>query len=188
MRSISLVSIALFIFAFSVFSCRTNKTSEEGITFVQTERSESGKIFTTVIFESVTEIRADGASIQNDSPFSNNAQTGEIDLDSNATSFEIFGKYKNPPEFVLPENVCPAPLVLYEGKKLSEEQYEWNAEKAKISFHFKADLDADSYALFWYSTTRDLSLSNKFEKYTEYESLVSEWISKNSENENGNKK
>lgn len=149
------------------------KPPAEGLTFVRTDRGEDGLVHTTVIFDGVTEVRVDGAPLPAVPGY--DSATGVVSVPGGGSSFEVTGFYANPPVFVLPANICPDPLVLYGGRRLVRgEDYDWDAEASRVTLLFKADLDADSYLVLWYSETRDMTLSNKADR-PEYAPLVEEW-------------
>ncbi len=175
MRRFFVFSAIFLIFA----SCKTNKDENSSqksaeTTFVQVERGDDAKIYSTIIFESVSNFFVDGAEKKDG--FSYDKNSGEIIYSQKGKSFKIEGKFLNPPVFVLQENICENPFIFYDGRELQKGiDYDWDEESSTIRFHETADLDEGSYCILWFSPSRDFSLLNNFDD----QQIIDDWFSKN---------
>ena len=120
MRRFFVFSAIFLIFA----SCKTNKDENSSqksaeTTFVQVERGDDAKIYSTIIFESVNSFFVDGAEKKDG--FSYDKNSGEIIYSQKGKSFKIEGKFLNPPVFVLQENICENPFIFYDGANFKKE-------------------------------------------------------------------
>jgi len=190
------------MFSFVLFSCGSTKINinellqSEDTTFVNTTYSEDGYIYTTCIFSKINfvgklplkenndyeEISKVGGKEIDSSDFDYDKNTGHLILKNNSDekknyAFHIIGKYENPPVFVLHGNINGIPLVLLEGKRLENcKDFDYDYENTKIKFKSKINLDESSFAVYWFTKTRECAFGNNYDKYKEeYENLIKEW-------------
>lgn len=198
----SLAILSSFLMIFSSISCKSSKPVEdsqpvEKTTFVETEISEDGKLYSTCIFERLTDVTftdySDGKSYP--VPLENvafNKKTGELSArnlpDSIASKIEESKKAKSgtfhiegvpvrPARFVLYLMTNSEPLVLLNGKKLEPSEYKWSKGSNSLEMPSSFDHDEDSYKIVWISGEGYNSLGNKTEDFeTEYKRLTDEWL------------
>ncbi len=197
-----LTSLAIFLSFLLIFSCKSPKSVEdsqplEKRTFVETEISEDGKLYSTCVFEKLTNVTFTDYSDGNvySLPLENiafNKKTGELSAknlpDSLASKIEAAKKTKSgtfhiegvpvrPAKFVLYLMTNSEPLVLLGGKKLDSSEYKWSGGSHTLEMNSSFDHDEDSYKIVWLSGEGYNSLGNKTEDFEgEYKRLTDEWL------------